>query len=63
MTALEGEAITSALYASGIKVFGHHPRDGAPQGIFCVNGQCSQCMVIADGRPVKGCMTIAGEGM
>lgn len=63
MKALEGEAITSALYANGIKVFGHHSRDGAPQGIFCVNGQCSQCMVIVDGITVKGCMVEVREGM
>ena len=63
MKSLEGEVITSALYANGIRVFGHHPRDGAPQGIFCVNGQCSQCMVLVDGIPVKGCMTEVREGM
>ncbi len=61
--AFEGEVITSALYAKGIRVFGHHPRDNAAQGIFCVNGQCSQCMVIVDGRMVKGCMTIVEDGM
>ncbi|MHA2334209.1 MAG: FAD-dependent oxidoreductase [Candidatus Hodarchaeales archaeon] len=53
----EGEVITSALIANGIHTFGHHPKDGFPQGIFCANGQCSQCMVIVNGRPVKGCMT------
>jgi len=63
MKALEGEVITSALFANGIRVFGHHPRDGGAQGIFCANGQCSQCMVIADGVPVKGCMTKVREGM
>jgi NADPH-dependent 2,4-dienoyl-CoA reductase/sulfur reductase-like enzyme/Fe-S-cluster-containing hydrogenase component 2/bacterioferritin-associated ferredoxin len=63
MKALEGEVITSALYANGIKVFGHHPRDGAPQGIFCVNGQCSQCMVLVESVPVKGCMVEVREGM
>ena len=63
MKALEGEVITSALYANGIKVFGHHPRDGAPQGIFCVNGQCSQCIVLVDGVSVKGCMIEVREGM
>ena len=47
--AKRGEVISSALFAAGIKIFGHHQRDGAPQGIFCANGQCSQCMVIADG--------------
>ncbi len=52
-----GEVISSALYASGITIFGHHEKDGGAQGIYCVNGQCSQCMVIADGVPVKSCMT------
>lgn len=55
--AREGEVISSALFANNIKIFGHHPRDGSPQGIFCANGQCAQCTVIADGVPVKACMT------
>ncbi len=56
-TARPGEMISSALYAAGIHVFGHHPKDHGAQGIFCVNGQCSQCMVLANGIPVKACMT------
>ncbi len=63
LTALEGEVISSALYAAGITVLGHHHRDGGAQGIYCVNGQCSQCMVVADGRPVKACMTPVIPGM
>ncbi|MFO8034060.1 MAG: FAD-dependent oxidoreductase [Candidatus Bipolaricaulota bacterium] len=63
LIAHEGETITAALYAAGISVFGHHPKDGAPQGLFCANGQCAQCMVIADGVPVKGCMELVHEGM
>jgi len=59
----EGEVISSALFAHGIKIFGHHARDGSPQGIFCANGQCAQCTVIADGIPVKSCMTPVREGM
>jgi sarcosine oxidase, subunit alpha len=61
--AKEGEVISSALFAYGINVFGHHPKDGSPQGIFCANGQCAQCLVIADGIPVKGCMVQVKEGM
>jgi len=57
------EMISSALFAHGIHTFGHHPKDNAPQGIFCANGQCSQCMVIADGLPVKACMTPVKPGM
>jgi len=59
----EGEVIASALFANGIRVFGHHAADGAAQGMFCANGQCSQCMVVADGVPVKGCMVPVREGM
>jgi NADPH-dependent 2,4-dienoyl-CoA reductase/sulfur reductase-like enzyme/Fe-S-cluster-containing hydrogenase component 2/bacterioferritin-associated ferredoxin len=59
----EGEAISSALVANDIHIFGHHVKDDSPQGIFCANGQCAQCLVIADGKPVKSCMTPLGEGM
>jgi len=58
-----GEMIASALYANGIRIFSHHPKDNAPQGIFCANGQCAQCMVIADGLPVKACMTAVRSDM
>jgi len=63
LTARPGEAISSALYANGITVVGHHHKDGGAQGIFCVNGQCSQCLVLADGRPVKSCMVPVHEGL
>lgn len=62
MSGYEGETIASALFANGIRVFGHHPRDGSPLGIFCANGQCSQCMVMADNRPVKSCMELLQPG-
>jgi sarcosine oxidase, subunit alpha len=59
----EGETVSAALYAAGIRVFGQHPKDGSPQGLFCANGQCAQCMVIADGEPVKSCMQLLRDGM
>ena len=62
-TAREGDTIASALFANGIRIFGHHPKDGFPQGLFCANGQCSQCMVVADGKPVKSCMEMVHQGM
>ena len=43
--------------------FGHHPKDGSPQGIFCANGQCAQCLVLADGMPVKSCMELVRPGL
>ena len=57
------EMISSALMAHGVKVFRHHAKDNSPQGIFCANGQCSQCMVIANGLPVKACMTAVTPDM
>ena len=63
LAARPGERIASALFAHGIHTFGHHPKDGSPQGIYCANGQCSQCLVLADGRPVKACMAEVRPGM
>ncbi|MBN2724426.1 MAG: FAD-dependent oxidoreductase [Deltaproteobacteria bacterium] len=60
---LKGEMVATALYANDIRVFGHHHRDGGPQGIFCANGQCSQCMVMINGKPVKSCMVPLEAGM
>jgi NADPH-dependent 2,4-dienoyl-CoA reductase/sulfur reductase-like enzyme/ferredoxin len=63
LTARQGETIASALFANGVRVFGHHPKDSAPQGIFCANGQCAQCLVLADGKPVKSCMELVRPGL
>ena len=61
--ARKGEVISSVLISYGIDVFNHHERDGAPQGIFCANGQCAQCLVLAHCKPVKACITPVKEGM
>ncbi|MFX0019394.1 MAG: FAD-dependent oxidoreductase [Promethearchaeota archaeon] len=63
LTGFEGMVISSALFLNKIRIFGHHVKDGSPQGIFCANGQCSQCNVIANDIPVKACMTPLKEGM
>ncbi|MFW9947256.1 MAG: 2Fe-2S iron-sulfur cluster-binding protein, partial [Candidatus Odinarchaeota archaeon] len=63
LTGFEGMVISSALFLNKIRIFGHHVKDGSPQGIFCANGQCSQCNVIANNIPVKACMTPLKEGM
>jgi NADPH-dependent 2,4-dienoyl-CoA reductase/sulfur reductase-like enzyme/Fe-S-cluster-containing hydrogenase component 2/bacterioferritin-associated ferredoxin len=63
MTACEGETITAALFGNGVRIFGHHAKDGAAQGIFCANGQCAQCLVLVDGFPVKSCMELVRPGI
>lgn len=57
LKAKSGEMISSALFANNIHIFGRHSKDGSAQGMFCANGQCGQCLVIADGIPVKSCIT------
>jgi len=63
LTGYEGEMIASALIANDVHIFGHHAKDNSPQGMFCANGQCSQCLVVANGLPVKSCMTPLKEGV
>jgi thioredoxin reductase/Fe-S-cluster-containing hydrogenase component 2 len=68
MEGFAGEALSSALFANGIRRFSEHPKGtgksgGAPQGIFCANGQCSQCSVLIDGVMRKSCITPLKAGM
>ena len=63
LTAQKGETISAALFAHGERIFSFHPKDHAPQGIFCANGQCAQCLVLADGLPVKACMELVRPGI
>ncbi len=63
LEAIKDEMISSALFANNIKIFGHHHKDGSAQGIFCANGQCAKCTVIANGIPIKACMTPVKENM
>jgi len=63
LLAHKGEMISTALFANGIRIFGTHHDDGFPQGIFCANGQCAQCLVLADGLAVKACITELKPGM
>jgi len=63
MAGLEGEMISSALFANGITRFSIHAKGDAPQGIFCANGQCSQCSLLVDGLARKSCVTPLAAGM
>jgi NADPH-dependent 2,4-dienoyl-CoA reductase/sulfur reductase-like enzyme/Fe-S-cluster-containing hydrogenase component 2 len=63
LSAKKGETISSALFAHGERIFSYHHKDHAPQGIFCANGQCAQCLVLADGLPIKACMELVRPEM
>lgn len=55
--------VSSAVFAGGEHIFGHHHKDQSPQGLFCANGQCSQCTLIIDGVPLKSCIVPLRDGM
>jgi sarcosine oxidase, subunit alpha len=59
----EGETIAAALTANGVSRFSTHWKDGTPQGLFCANGQCSQCAVVVDGAARKACVYPLGRSM
>ena len=63
LTGYDGEMISSALIANDINVFRSPSQGWQSPGYFLRNGQCSQCLVIADGHPVKSCMTPLHQGM
>jgi NADPH-dependent 2,4-dienoyl-CoA reductase/sulfur reductase-like enzyme/ferredoxin len=63
MRGFAGETIAAALFANGVTRFSVHRKGDAPQGIFCANGQCSQCTVLVGGVSLKACVTPLAAGM
>ncbi len=60
----EGEPIASALMAAGVRVHRHTRREGAPRGVFCAIGRCTDCVMVVDGEVnVRTCITPLREGM
>ena len=64
MTGLLGQPIAAALLENGVSVFRHTHKSGRPSGLFCGIGQCSDCVVVVNGRPnVRSCVTPLEAGM
>lgn len=55
--AIHGQSIAAALYASGVRVFTRSFKYHRPRGLFCVSGDCPNCLMQVDGRPnVRTCI-------
>ena len=64
ITALEGETIAAALSANNIRVFRQTTRFNTGRKMFCGIGQCTDCIMIVDGKPnVRTCVTRVKDGM
>jgi sarcosine oxidase subunit alpha len=61
--AARGQSIAAALYAAGVRVFSRSFKYHRPRGLFCVAGDCPNCLMQVDGRPnVRTCVEPAREG-
>src|SRR5262249_51309018 len=61
--AVAGQSIAAALYAAGVRVFGRSFKYHRPRGLFCVAGDCPNCLMNVDGRPnVRTCTEPARPG-
>ena len=62
VVARRGETIAAALSAAGVLDW-RQTRSGARRGLFCGMGVCQDCLISADGRPVRACMTRVEQPM
>ncbi|MGE3809135.1 MAG: 2Fe-2S iron-sulfur cluster-binding protein [Gemmataceae bacterium] len=59
-----GQTVGAALYDAGIRVFSLSYREGRPRGLFCMSGDCGNCLMQVDGRPnVRVCVEPVRQGM
>jgi sarcosine oxidase, subunit alpha len=59
----EGDTIAAALYRSGVRVFSRSFKYHRPRGLYCVTGDCPNCLVTVDGEVnVRACECQAKAG-
>jgi sarcosine oxidase subunit alpha len=63
IAAQPGQSIAAALYAAGVRIFTRSFKYHRPRGLFCVAGDCPNCLMNVDGQPnVRTCIEPAREG-
>jgi sarcosine oxidase, subunit alpha len=51
------------IYRSGVRVFSRSFRYHRPRGLYCLSGDCANCLLTVDGEPaVRACCTPATDG-
>jgi len=62
--AKKGEMIIAALMANGIRINRYTVKKKEPRGIFCGIGQCTDCVMVVNGKPnVRTCITPVEDRM
>ncbi len=63
ITAVTGQSIAAALYAAGVRTFTRSFKYHRPRGLFCVSGDCPNCLMHVDDRPnVRTCIEPVRQG-
>ncbi len=56
--AYEGEMIAAVIMANGLMIHRHTAKTNSPRGIYCGIGQCTDCVMVVNGKPnVRTCIT------
>ena len=48
----DGDTIGSALFRHGVRTFNRSLKAHRRRGLYCVTGDCANCLVTVDGVPV-----------
>ncbi len=58
-----GDSLASALYRDGVRVFSRSFKYHRPRGLYCLSGDCPNCLVTVDGEVnVRACECAAKDG-
>ena len=49
-----GDTLASALYRDGVRVFSRSFKYHRPRGLYCLSGDCPNCLVTVDGGVRRG---------
>jgi sarcosine oxidase subunit alpha len=60
----DGDTVASALYRHGVRTFTRSLKYHRRRGLYCMSGDCPNCLVSVDGEPgIRACRCEAVEGM
>src|SRR4249919_934624 len=55
-----GDTVAAGLYRAGVRVFSRSFKYHRPRGLYCLTGDCPNCLMTVDGEPgVRACVTEA----
>lgn len=58
-----GDTIASALYRTGVRTFSRSFKYHRRRGLYCLTGDCPNCLMTVDGEPAVGTCRTPAEGI